>query len=84
MANTKINNRTIRSTLLNAGIEWKSASTTVFMPSFVETTLRGLKALSALNDLTKEILVPKKASRSHVRTEKNTIIKSSIFQGSLR
>jgi len=54
------------------------------MPSFVETTLRGLKALSALNDLTKEILVPKKASRSHVRTEKNTIIKSSIFQGSLR
>lgn len=54
------------------------------LPSFLDTTLRGLKALRALKPLMKETSVLMSASRIHVRIEKHTMTKSRMFHGSLR
>ncbi len=71
-------------TLMRLGIDVKSELTTIFIPSFLETILNGLRALSALNPLKKETLISLNESRIQLRQEKNTMTKSKIFQGSLR
>ena len=56
-----------------------------YLPSFLETTLSGLSALNALKPLMKEMSADSiDASRTQVRIEKQTIIKSRMFHESLR
>jgi len=86
-------------TLSKLGIEWAREFTTVLiprkkinqkimgeknLPSFLDTTLRGLSALKARNPLTKPMSRPSNMLRINVTTEKNTIMKSRTFQLSLR
>ena len=49
MAYIKVNRLETSITFARAGIELKIDSTTIFRPSFLEITLRGLRALIALN-----------------------------------
>jgi len=59
--------------------------TTVLIPSFFETTLKGLNALKALKPLMKEMFVsPANASKIQVKKENITIIKSRMFQASFK
>lgn len=58
--------------------------TTFFIPSFLEIILRGLKALSALKDLMKEISRVEIFTKTQSNAVKTTIVKSRMFQLSLR
>jgi hypothetical protein len=70
MPNTIKKSSTISNTFKRAGIDKIRELTTVLIPSFFDTTLRGLSALSALKPLMKEILVsPAMASRIQVKKE---------------
>jgi len=71
-------------TFIRAGIEWSSEFTTVLIPSFLLTTLSGLNALNALKPLMKDMSRSMTASKIQVRIPKQTMIKSKIFQLSLR
>jgi hypothetical protein len=85
MPNTSKNSKTISNTLSSAGMDYSKEFTTVLIPSFFETTLSGLSALNALKPLMKEISADSiDASRTQVRIEKQTIMKSRMFQGSFR
>ena len=75
--NTIRNKSTINKTFRSAGILFSKELTTVLMPSFLLTTLNGLKALRARKPLMKEISVLITDSRMIVKIEKKTIIKSS-------
>ena len=60
--------------------------TTIFMPSFLDTILKGLNALRALKPLKKLTLTVTESIESKIQliTENVTIIKSNIFHGSLK
>ncbi len=75
---------TINKTLKRTGIDSNKALTTIFIPSFELITRNGLRALNDLKALTKFILASKNASKIHPTIQKNTIIKSNLFQGSFK
>ena len=75
---------TISKTLKRTGTDSNKAFTTIFIPSFELITLKGLRALNDLKPLTKLILASINASKSHPIIQKNTMIKSSLFQGSFK
>lgn len=54
------------------------------MPSFLETILKGLNALRALNPRKKLTFTLLKESRIQLRIEKDTIVTSKILNESLR
>lgn len=82
----KINTKriTISKTLKSTGIDSNKAFTTIFIPSLELITLKGLRALNDLKPLTKLILASRNASKSHPMIQKNTMIKSNLFQGSFK
>ena len=71
-------------TLNRLGIEVSKELTTIFIPSFLETILKGLNALSALNPRRKLTLMLLKESKIQFNTENETIVKSNTFHGSLK
>lgn len=71
-------------TLSRLGILSSKALTTVLIPSFLLTTLSGRKALNALKPFTKSIFTLSNFSKIIVTMEKKTIMKSKMFQESLR
>jgi len=84
MPNTKKKSKLTSITLIKLGMEVRSEFTTIFMPSFLETILSGLNALKALNPLKKLTLKSLRESKTQLIIEKTTIMKSKMFQGSLR
>lgn len=69
-------------TLNKLGMAVSNEFTTIFIPSFFDTTLSGLSALRALNPLKKLTLTSDKLSRIQFRTENETITKSRMFHES--
>ena len=77
---TKKNRIEMRKTLMRFGIEASMELTINFIPSFLETSLSGRRALSALNAFRYDMSIPvSDYSNTQLMTESSTIRKSSLL-----
>jgi hypothetical protein len=82
MAKRKMKNSTIIYKLIMEGIELNRDVMATFNPSFLEISLNGLRILSILRDLMKEMSTSS-PTMMPVRAE-STMTKSRMFHGSFR